>query len=83
MCRPNSSDLDGPPLYYLHILLIVADIVPHLITYCRLKKIASAKTFGVQVDIISDDVPVHLAINYTDSIASSNIVNEQSSIPKP
>ena len=32
---------------------------------------------------ISDHVPVQLAINYSDSIASSNIVNEQSSTPKP
>ena len=31
---------------------------------------------------ISDHVPVQWAINYTDSIASSNIVNEQSSTPK-
>ena len=46
-------------------------------------KIASAKTFGMHVDNISDHVPVQLAINYTDSIASSNIVNEQSSTTKP
>ena len=37
----------------------------------------------MHVDNISDHVPVQLAINYTDSIASSNIVNEQSSAPKP
>ena len=35
------------------------------------------------VDNISDHVPVQVAINYTDSITSSNLVNEQSSIPKP
>ena len=32
---------------------------------------------------ISDHIPVQVAINYTDSITSSNLVNEQSSIPKP
>ena len=37
----------------------------------------------MHVDNISDHVPVQLVINYTDSIASSNTVNEQSSIPKP
>ena len=37
----------------------------------------------MHVDNISDHVPVQLATNYTDSIALSNIVNEQSSIPKP
>ena len=35
------------------------------------------------VDNISDHVPVQVAINYTDLITSSNLVNEQSSIPKP
>ena len=35
------------------------------------------------MDNISDHVPVQLAINYTDSITSSNIINEQSSILKP
>ena len=29
------------------------------------EKIASAKTFGMHVDNISDHVPVQLAINYT------------------
>ena len=70
-----------------HTFLIVADIVPHLITYfyltLGLKKIVSAKTFGMYVDNISDHVPVKVAINYTDSITLSNLVNEQSSIPKP
>ena len=47
------------------------------------EKIVSAKTFGTYVDNISDHVPVQVAINYTDSITSSNLVNEQSSIPKP
>ena len=47
------------------------------------EKIISAKTFGMYVDNISDHVPVQVAINYTDSITSSNLVNEQSSIPKP
>ena len=47
------------------------------------EKIVSAKTFGMYVDNISDHVPVQVAINYTDSITSSNLVNEQSSIPKP
>ena len=37
----------------------------------------------MHVDNISDHVSVQLAINYTDLIASSNIVNEQSSAPKP
>ena len=35
------------------------------------------------VDNISGHVPVQVAINYTDSITSSNLVNEQSSMPKP
>ena len=35
------------------------------------------------MDNISDQVPVQVAINYTVSITSSNLVNEQSSIPKP
>ena len=47
------------------------------------EKIVSAKAFGMHVDDISDHVPVQLAINYTDSIASSSIVNEQLSTPKP
>ena len=37
----------------------------------------------MHVDNISDHVAVQLAINYTDSIASSNIENERSSTPKP
>ena len=37
----------------------------------------------MHVDNISDQVPVQLAINYTDLTASSNIVNEHSSTPKP
>ena len=47
------------------------------------EKIVSAKTFDTYVDNISDHVPVQVAINYTDSITSSNLVNVQSSIPKP
>ena len=37
----------------------------------------------MHVDNISDHIPVQFAISYTDSITSSNIVNEQSSTPKP
>ena len=37
----------------------------------------------MHVDNISDHVPVQLTINYTDSITSSNIVNEQLSTIVP
>ena len=47
------------------------------------EKITSAKTFGMHVDNTSDHVPAQLAINYIDSIASTNIVNKHSSTPKP
>ena len=35
------------------------------------------------MDNVSDHVPVQVAINYTDSVTLSNLVNERSSIPTP
>ena len=65
----------------------MADIVPRLTTYflrgSLSEKSLQQKKIGMHIDSISDHVPVELARNYADSIASSNIVNEQSSSPKP
>ena len=47
------------------------------------EKITSVTTFGMNEDNNFDHLPVQLALNYTDSVASSYIVNEQSSAPKP
>ena len=64
-----------------HIFLIVANIVSCLISYfCLtlcLKKSFQQNCFNKNMDNISDHVHVQLAINYTDLMASSNIVNEQ------
>ena len=65
-----------------HFFFIVADIVPCLITYFCLT-FCLKNRFNKNYLYARDHVPVQLAINYTDSIASSNIVNEQSSTPKP